>query len=40
MQLDLRHAGNDAEVGGFGSADDGNGSGIHGVPRVTRQQSA
>ena len=25
MQLDLRHAGNDAEVGGLGGADDGNG---------------
>jgi hypothetical protein len=24
VQLDLRHVGNDAEFGGFGSADDGN----------------
>ena len=35
MQLDLRHAGDDAEVGGLGGADDGDGFGFHGLPRVT-----
>ena len=35
VQLDLRQAGNDAELGGLGGADDGDGLGFHGVPRIT-----
>jgi hypothetical protein len=35
MQLDLRQARNDTELGGLGGADDSDSPGFHAMPRIT-----